>query len=176
MVTLVTKADLAKFKHVADSVKNNASWEQFVHEAQMMDVKPWLGDALLVELLAQAATVPPTFTPANTLLLEGGQYTYQNKTYLFQGLKACIIYYAFGRFTSRTPYNYTAAGVTVKETEFSSPASDKAVQRLATEALLTGASYKEDVQLYLRRKQTDYPLFKCSTRTGRPRTFFVLGD
>lgn len=176
MITLVTKADLANYKYVADSVKTAAAWEQFVQEAQLMDVKPWLGDALLVELLAQAATVPPTFTAENTTLLNGGTYTYQNKTYLFQGLKACIIYFAFGRFTGRTPYNYTAAGLTVKETEFSSPASDKAVQRLATEALLTATSIKEDVQLYLRRNSSKYPLFKCSTSTGRPRTFFVIGD
>jgi hypothetical protein len=95
---------------------------------------------------------------------------------MFGGLKAAIIYYAFARFTSRSIYNYTQAGLTVKVSEFSTPASDKAVQRLATEAMLTASSFKDEIVLFLRRNSTTYPLFKCSTSNGRPRTFLVIGD
>lgn len=176
MVQLVNKADLGNYKHVADSVKNNAAWEQFVQEAQYLDVKYWLGDVLLSELLTQANETPPAFSEANTLLLDGGKYTYQSKTYLFQGLKACIVYFAFARFISRTSVNITAAGVTVKESDYSNPANDKTIQRMSSEAFLTATSYREDVQTFLRRNSQNYPLAKCSTKTGRPRTFFVIGD
>lgn len=176
MIALVTISDLAAYKYIADSVKNSAVWPQFVSEAQMLDVKVWLGDGLLNELITQAQTSPTSFSALNTTLLDGGAYTYQTKTYLFQGLKAVIMYYAFARFTSRQPYNYTAAGITVKDTDFSTPASDKAVQRLSTEALLTGSSLKDEVLLYLRRNANSYPLFRCSNKTGRPRTFYVIGD
>jgi hypothetical protein len=176
MTPLVTKADLDNYKYVADSVKNATAWPHFVSEAQQLDVKRWLGDALLAELITQAETSPESLSALNETLLNGGTYLYQTKTYLFQGLKACIMYYAFARFTSRQPYNYTAAGITVKDTDFSTPASDKAVQRLATEALLTASSLKDEVILYLRRNASNYPLFKCSNTAGRPRTFFVIGD
>lgn len=176
MMPLVTKIDLANYKYISDSVKNNAVWPQFVSEAQQLDVKVWLGDGLLNELITQSETSPESLSVLNEKLLNGGSYVYQTKTYLFQGLKACILYYAFARFTSRQPYNYTAAGITVKDTDFSTPASDKAVQRLATEAMLTAASLKDEVVLYLRRNSSSYPLFRCSGKGDRPRTFFVIGD
>lgn len=176
MIPLVTIADLQQYKHIADSVKNQTVWPQFVNEAQQLDVKIWLGDGLLNELVTQATPVPNTLSALNNTLLEGGSYTYQTRTYLFQGLKAVIIYYAFARYISRAPYNFTQAGITVKESDFSTPASDKAVQRMSTEAMLTAASLKEEVLLYLRRNASSYPLFTCSSKAGRPRTFFVLGD
>lgn len=176
MTPLVTKADLDNYKYVADSVKNAAAWPQFVSEAQLLDVKVWLGDGLLNELIEQSETSPESLTTLNETLLNGGTYTYQSKKYIFQGLKATIMYYAFARFTSRQPYNYTAAGITVKDTDFSTQASDKAVQRLATEAMLTAASLRDEVVLYLRRNASNYPLFRCSSKGDRPRTFFVIGD
>ncbi len=176
MIALVTLTDLAAYKYVADSAKNSAIWPQFVTEAQQLDVKHWLGDALLNEICTQAATSPESISSLNEILLAGGSYVYQGNTYLFQGLKAAIIYYAFARFTSRLPYNYTQAGLTVKDTDFSTPASDKAVQRLSTEAMLTAASIKDEVVLYLKRNSSSYPLFKCSNTAGRARTFYVIGD
>ena len=176
MTALVTKADLDAYKYVADSIKNASTWPQFVSEAQLLDVKCWLGDSLLSELITQSETSPPSLSTANLALLNGGNYTYQGRLYIFQGLKAAIIYYAFARFTSRQPYNYTQAGITVKDTDYSTPASDKAVQRMATEAMLTAASIKDEVILFLRRNAVTYPLYKCSASNGRPRTFFVIGD
>jgi len=176
MEPLVNKTDLSKFKHVADSVKNSVIWPQVVLEAQNLDVKYWLGDGLLIELMTQAATDPVDYSDANELLLNGGEYTYNNKSYLFQGLKACIIYFAFARFTGRSPYNHTAAGVTVKDSDFSTPASDKAIQRLVTEYKLTAESIKDEVVLFLKRKATEYPLFRSGAHGSRPRTFTVIGD
>jgi len=176
MIALVTLTDLAGYRHVADSVKNSAVWPQFVSEAQQLDVKIWLGDALLNELATQAATSPASFSAANLALLNGGSYVYNTRTYLFQGLKACIMYYAFARFTSHQPYNYTAAGITVKDTDFSTPASDKAVQRLATEAKLTADAIKSEIRTYLRRHATTYPLYRTTNAGGRPRTFYTIGD
>lgn len=180
MIPFVNKTDLDAVKYIADSTRNNATWLQFVIEAQQLDVKHWIGDGLMNELdeQIQSLTASPagTITPANLALLNGGKYTYQSKTYLFQGLKAAIIYYAFARFANRNPFNFTAAGVTVKDTDFSTPASDKSIQRIVTEAILTAASIKDETVLFLRRNSSSYPLYKCSNSTGRPRTFFVIGD
>lgn len=178
-IILVEITDLQNYKLVCDSVKNHASWPMFVWEAQMLDVKHWLGDGLLNELLTQAVTSPPSFTTENTLLLDGGTYTYNSRTYMFQGLKACIMYYAFARFTNRTAYNYTAAGIVVKESDFSTPVTDKVTQRLETEARLTADALKCEVVTFLNRNAADYPLWadfcKCSTRCNDFR-FKVIGD
>jgi len=184
MIGLVTLADLQQYKYIADSVKNSASWPQFVSEAQMLDVKVWLTDALLNELVTQESL--GTTTVLNQALLDGGSYVYptpatvNSRTYLFQGLKACIMYYAFARFTNRTPYNYTAAGIVIKDSDLSTPASDKQVQRLETEARLTADALKCEVIAYLNRNYTLYPLWSdrgcCSSSCSDNRPFRVIGD
>jgi hypothetical protein len=180
MITnLVTKADLDQYKYIADSVKNSTSWPQFVSEAQLLDVKIWLTDGLLNELLTQASTLPISYSAENITLLCGGAYYYQGKSYLFQGLKAAIIYYAFARFTNRTPYNYTAAGIVLKDSDLSTPVGDKIIQRLETEARLTADAIKCEVMLYLDRNASLYPLWNsgcCTTSCISNRPFKVLGD
>ena len=179
MISLVTKADLDQYKYIADSVRNSATWPQFVSEAQMLDVKIWLTDPLLNEIVTQESTLPKTISVANQILLDGGSYVYNSKTYLFQGLKAAIIYYAFARFTNRTPYNYTAAGIVIKDSDLSTPATDKQIQRLETEARLTAEAIKCEIMLYLDRNYTLYPLWNdrcCSHSCIASRPFKVIGE
>lgn len=181
MIALVQKADLDNYKYIADSVKNTASWPQFVSEAELLDIKHWLGDALLLEIIGQASTAPTTISALNQTLLDGGTYTYLDHDYYFQGLKACIIYYAFARFTNRTSFNYTAAGIVVKDSDFSTPVSDKVMQRLETEARLTADAIKCEVINYLNRNHDSYPLWhhqgqQCGSRCSDNRPFRVIGD
>ena len=179
MTALVTLADAQAYKYIADSIKNSAVWPQFVSEAQMLDVKVQIGDALLIELVTQF--IAGTLTADNIALLNGGSYVYLTKTYHFQGLKAGILYYAFARFSNRTPYNYTAAGITVKDSDLSTPASDKVIQRLETEARLTADAIMCEVLLFLNRNYTLYPLWAefgcgglvCNDSRG---VFKVIGD
>ncbi|MCJ7447897.1 MAG: hypothetical protein MUO72_09400 [Bacteroidales bacterium] len=181
MISLVTKADLDNLKYISDSIKNSTTWPQFVSEAQMLDVKSWLTDALLLEIIGQASTLPTTISAANQILLDGGTYIYLSKNYFFQGLKACIIYYAFARFTNRTAFNYTAAGIVLKDSDLSTPVSDKQLQRLETEARLTADAIKCEVITYLNRNYTLYPLWAdkvcgCGSSCNDPRPFTVMGD
>jgi hypothetical protein len=179
MTALVTKAYLDNYKLVADSVKNITTWPQFVSEAQLFDIKSWLSDALLIELETQ--TITPPYSAANLILMNGGTYTYSSKSYLFQGLKACIIYYAFARFTNRTAFNYTAAGIVLKDSDLSTPVSDKVIQRLETEARLMADAIKCEIITYLNRNYTLYPLWAdkacgCGSTCSDHRPFTVLGE
>lgn len=179
MISLVTLADLQSYKYICDSVKNSISWVQFSSEAQLLDIKPWLTDALLLEIIGQASTLPTTISVANQTLLDGGTYVYGTKTYYFQGLKACIIYYAFARFTNRIAFNYTAAGIVLKDSDLSTPVSDKVIQRLETEARLTADALKCEIITYLNRNSALYPLWegKCgSSDCSNSRPFLILGN
>lgn len=181
MISLVTKADLDDYKYIADSVKNHATWPQFVSEAQMLDIKSWLTDALLLEIIGQASTLPTSFSAANLTLLNGGTYTYLTRDYFFQGLKACIIYYAFARFTNRTSFNYTSAGIVVKDSDLSTPATTKDIQRLETESRLTADALKCEIITYLNRNYSLYPLWAnkectCGSYCLDNRPFKVIGD
>ncbi len=176
MEALVSLNDLLTYKYISDSVRNSAIWPQFVVEAQLLDVKPFLGDQLLSELNDQASTSPTSFSTANQTLLDGGKYVYDSKNYIFQGLKACIIYYAFSRFESKSPYNHTAMGIVQKTSDYSDPVSDKAIQRLSTENLMIADAIREEVILFLKRNEITYPLFECAGTKRQSRTFTVIGD
>jgi hypothetical protein len=179
MIGLVTLADLQQYKYIASSVKNSDSWGFFVSEAQMLDIKSWLTDALLLEIIGQASTLPTTISAANQTLLDGGTYTYLSKTYFFQGLRAAIIYYAFARFTNRTAFNYTAAGIVIKDSDLSTPITDKQMQRLETESRLTADAIKCEIITYLDRNYALYPLWadacRCRSTCSGSRPFIVLG-
>jgi hypothetical protein len=180
MISLVTKADLDNLKYVADSVKNSTSWPHFVSEAELFDIKIWLGDGLLNEIVLQATTLPKTISAANQLLLDGGTYIYQTKTYLFQGLKNAIIYYAFARFTNRTAFNYTAAGIVVKDSDLSTPISDKVMQRLETESRLMADAIQCEIIAFLNRNYLNYPLWRnqgvCGASCGSNGRIQIIGD
>jgi hypothetical protein len=180
MISLATLPDIQSLKYICDSVKNSTSWVQFCSEAQLLDVKPWLTDALLLEIIGQASTLPTTISIANQTLLDGGTYTYGTKTYFFQGLRNCIAYYAFARFTNRIAFNYTAAGIVIKDSDLSTPISDKQMQRLETEARLTADAIKCEIITYLNRNYILYPLWadqcKCGSTCSDSRPFTVLGE
>ncbi|MDX9789260.1 MAG: hypothetical protein WDA29_10395 [Flavobacteriaceae bacterium] len=177
MKALVTKEDLDEYKYIADSVKNRQTWEQMVNEAVLLDVKNWLGESLLAEIIEQNEKIPVEFSAENKLLLSGGRYEYNKRTYMFQGLKAAIIYYAFARFTNRMQVNYTALGLVIKESDYSNPVSDKTVQRLVTEAKLTADAIRDEISLFLNRNCRDYPLWRTRfVGDHRTRTFKVLGE
>jgi hypothetical protein len=176
MTGLVSKADVDEYKYIADSIRNSTIWPQFVSEAQLLDVKAWLGDALLLELVAECEAC--SYSTENEKLLAGGSYTYGSDTYYFQGLRACIIYYAFARFVNRSSVNFTAAGVVIKDSDFSTPATSKDIQRIETEARLTADAIKCEIITFLNRNSDDYPLWSgCSVKNcSNSRPFIVLGD
>jgi hypothetical protein len=181
MISLATLNDIQDLKYICDSVKNSSSWVQFCSEAQLLDIKSWLTDALLLEIVGQASTLPTTISVNNQKLLDGGIYVYQGKTYYFQGLRNCIAYFAFARFTNRTAFNYTAAGIVLKDSDLSTPVSDKVIQRLETEARLTAEAIKCEIITYLNRNYTLYPLWAdkacgCGSTCNDSRPFLVLGD
>jgi len=179
MIPLVTKLDTDKYKYISDSLKNSVTWPEFVSEAQLFDVKGWLGDELLNEIANQVSI--SLISAANQILLDGGTYVYNSKTYLFQGLKAAIIYYGFSRFANRTSVNFTAAGVVVKDSDFSTPASDKQIQRIVTEAQLMAEAIKCEITTFLDRNYILYPLWKnqecrCGASCSNNRPFIAVGN
>ena len=180
MISLATLADIQSLKYICNSVKNSDSWDHFCSEAELLDIKSWLGDDLLLEIIGQASTLPTTISAANQILLDGGTYTYLTHTYYFQGLRNCIAYYAFARFTNRTAFNYTAAGIVLKDSDLSTPATDKQIQRLETEARLTADAIKCEVITYLNRNYLSYPLWSqdcaCGSSCSGSRPFTVLGE
>jgi hypothetical protein len=173
MKPLLNRTNLGKLRYISDAIKSDSQLDQCITEAQVFDVKKWLGDALLYELVTQYEA--NTLTALNSTLLDGGSYTYETKTYTFSGLRACIIYYAWARYIKRDSIKFTATGVVKKEADFSEPATLKELQMLSSDAVASGDALKLEIIDYLNRTYSDYPLWDCATKK-RTKTFKIVGE
>jgi hypothetical protein len=173
MKPLLNKTNLGRFRYISDAIKSDSQLDQCITEAQIFDVKKWLGDALLYELVSQYES--NNLTALNNTLLEGGNYTVDSTTYTFSGLRACIIYYAWARYIKRDSIKFTATGVVKKDADFSEPATLKELQMLSADATASGDALKLEIMDYLNRKSTDYPLWNCRSKT-RTKTFKIVGE
>lgn len=176
MKTIIVLSDILKYKHIASAFKGETNLDGHILEAQLTDLKPWLGDAFLLELIEQRAT--NTLTDANKLALYGGQYTYDNKTYYCEGIAAYMAFSVHARYTLRSSVALTQFGAVVKESDYSTPASGKQIAEIKGMSESTAEAIKQDVVIMFQRKKENYPLYNsCSNKfSGRRTQFRIIGD
>lgn len=173
MNRLLNKQDFVKRLFISDKFESEPLLLKCIHEAQLFDVKKWLGDSLLNELSTQFDA--NTLTTLNNTLLDGGSYTYDENTYFFSGLKDCIAYFTWARFIKTDAFKFTATGIVKKNDTLSEPASNKDLQMLSGDALSSADALKLDVIDYLNRNKVSYPLWNCRSKRRIP-TFKIVGE
>lgn len=173
MKLLLSRKEFGKFEFIPDTVISEQNLNKSIQEAQLFDVKKWLGDALLSELLSEYTD--NDLTDLNISLLNGCEYTYNDTTYFFEGLRACIAYFAWSRYVKRDSLNYTTTGIVKKNDTLSEPATNKDLQMLSGDALSSADALKLDVIDYLNRNRLSYPLWNCTTKRRIP-TFKIVGE
>ena len=102
-ILLINRAKIAQYKQIAKSVYDDVL-NQNILEAQFQDLRHLLGERLYYDLLANATS--STYTD----LLNGGVYTINGIARTNEGLKKCLVYYAFARYSmfggvTDTPFN-----------------------------------------------------------------------
>jgi len=175
MINLVTKTDFATYKYFANSIKAEQSLDQSIQEAQLFDIKKWLGDAFLHDLCSQKGTSPESLTTLNEFLLSGGNYTYEDETYSLTGLKSCIIYYSIARYIKTDSVKFTATGIVKKEDVYSQPIDDRTMQSLSHSEWEKAEALRLEIIQYLNRFETSYPLWGCM-RKKRTTKFHIVGQ
>lgn len=173
MKNWIEKIDFHEVRYLAASVKSDQLLNQCVTEAMIFDVQPFLGSPLFLELASQFDA--KTLTGLNAKLLDGGTYAYYDKTYLFQGLKKCLMYYAFARYTKRDGVKYTASGPVIKDDDLSEPIPDKTRVRVANEDYELAGALRAEVIQYLNCLQDSYPLW-CMKPAKSNARFHLIGD
>ena len=173
MKNWVEKTDFHDLRYMANSVKSDQLLNQCVSEAMIFDIQPLLGSALFYELVSQFDA--KDLTELNAKLLDGGTYLYYDNTYIFQGLKKCVAYYAFARYTKRDGVKYTASGPVMKDDDLSDPINDKTRVRLANEDYEMAGALRAEVMQYLNCNYESYPLWCHKKPQSNPRCKLV-GD
>ncbi len=119
----------------------------YIGEAEMMNIKPVLGDKLFHALLADEEDANEKYVQ----LLNGGTYMVNDEIYSFAGLKSTISYYVFAKNVMVGDFQPTRYGMVMKESDFSSHISTAERSACYNDTLEIANSYLQDCIDYCKR-------------------------
>lgn len=119
----------------------------YITEAEQLNIKPVLGDALFLDILSQEED------ETYAMLLSGGTYTAcDGELYSFVGLKVALSYFVFAKFVMVGDFQTTRYGTVFKESDYSTHISSKERSDAYNDALEVGNCYLNDCVRYLKHK------------------------
>ena len=166
---LITTDDVSALSRGMSVHVDDGKVEVYLTEAENMDVKPALGDALFLDVRDNPGKYE--------LLLEGGTYeTGCGEKRLFSGLKVALAYYAYARIVKNGDGNVTRYGFVNKENEYGSHPEYKERLMAYNDAFDVAARYMKECLDYLNENKKSFPTF----RRGKVRTngtnYKVMGE
>ena len=168
---LATLDDFAPFRDISKNI-DAARIDSFIREAQVRELRSFLGDNLYLKLLVD-------FTPPETFgekrfedLFLGAEYDSGGGVSVrFNGLKSALIMWAYKRLLEHQQVSLTRYGVKSMQTDFS---EDTLAAKIRTEKIDSDSFakvYEADAVKFLRAKRSDYPEWK-PTETKLDKTGF----
>ncbi len=122
---------------------------------QIKDLKPLLGFDMFQDLIQN-----PDDT-YNAKLLAGGEYTYNDVTYTFDGLKYVLANFLFANYIVDNLED-TFTGFVTKSNEDSQPASSGDKKNLKELAIEAAMQYWEDCKKYIEANSSSFPYYDCN--------------
>lgn len=116
----------------------------YIIEAEQMNIKPVLGDKLMLDILQHGEE-----NEKYQVLLNGGTYTANDgNIYSFVGLKCCVAYFVFAKNVMVGDFQTTRFGVVLKESDYASHISTKERSDCYNDTLEVANSYLRDCLRY----------------------------
>lgn len=177
-ILLIDEAYISTYRTIASTVNEAKRVTPFVYEAQVFDLKPLLGAALYDDFIDN------TLAPKYVNLLNGEQYVDPNGyTVNFEGVGACLAYFAYARFLENQQITVTSHGVVTKDSPYSTPVDSKTLTQRINQVRSGAYVYFEQAAKYLTDKNTStpntYPLWLTNIpdtrKTSAPRLSAVDG-
>lgn len=165
MNPIVTKTDIQQYRYIADVLDDTTTLMPHILEAQNVELRSLLGDALFYQLMEGYFTTP--VDSKWTELVSGKSYVYNTRTIYYDGLKPLICYWAFARLLSSHGSAVTRFGVVRKINDLSEPISDEALSRMITQARSTSKFYQTQVVQFLDYNRTIYTTWRASESAPR---------
>jgi hypothetical protein len=154
---LISKTDIQVYRPTA--VLDDERIKPFILEAQTLDLKPVLNDALFLQFINKFdQTLDPLYARYQDLL-KGKEYSYNGQTILFDGIKPMLSYFSLARFIANNPLNITRMGVVVKTPQQSEPADSVMIRACINELRSAAISYQSQVIQFLQYNIATYPLY-----------------
>lgn len=164
---LITIEDIKQYRPMADITL--ARVDSYIREAQVNDLKEFLGAPLYYDLLVNGTTTE------NRDLLNGKVYTIPGSvpiTIPFNGLVPIIVYHSLARIVINNQANITSFGVVSKTTGQSQPIDSSTLKQMVTELRSIAVSYQNEAEKFLNANASSYPLWNYNTNTCEQSTGF----
>ena len=158
----------------------NWTWERIgpsVLEAQQVEIKPQIGDALLIRLLSPEYA---SFEPY-TMMLDGGRYGDGccGGDRLFDGLKTALAYYVYGRMITSSVNYLGTTGLRTATDSTAVKAEYEERERVRLDVRRMAESYMRDALNYahsVEELRALLPGCGCNGSGRRPQALQVVGD
>ena len=169
MTNIITHHSLTLLTRPCSTDRETA--EAFIAEAQRIDLKPRIGDALYVAISGD--------TPEDRFdtLLDGGMWKDNcGQTRLLTGLRTALAYYALARIVRDGNIVPSTYGAVVKDDQYSVEAEKAERQRQYRELFAQADTYMAEVLSYLDCNRKDFPEYTCrTTRKNNRTTIKIIG-
>lgn len=154
MVLLITKTIVAQKLQVAIGYDTN-EFNVFISEAQTLDFKPKVCEEFYFELLEKRNQ------PNWKKLIDGGEYLYNGRTYLFRGLADVLSYLSYARFILKSNNVSTSHGFVTKISPHSEPLSLEEKRNYYYKYQQDAFSIFEETKNYISRSGLYTSFFDC---------------
>jgi hypothetical protein len=161
MTLLITLANIQAVKSISLNVNESKQLTPYIQEAQNFDLRELLGDEFYLALLADFVASPSLVD--YSFLFKGGSYVHGNDTYYMDGIKQYLIYCTYARYLSNSNVISTATGLVHKTNQYSERVNETTIARLVSQSRSGATFIENNIKDYLRRKSSDYPLYKRVT-------------
>ena len=156
-MAIIDLIDISNTKDVSKHLDKIAI--QHIDDAELVDIKPLLGEKLFLDMVANASD-------AKYLeLLNGGNYEYDNFTFSHPGIKRVLIEFAYARITFFGNEKSTPFGLVEKNYQDGRAITrDRAKERYKASQQIALQLWF-DVKAFLDRKTKEYEYWNCSQGT-----------
>lgn len=152
MRNLITYEEISQLARPCTADREMA--EAMIAEAQRVELKPRLGDALYLKLME--GTPEERFN----VLLNGGVWAGDCGDNLLTGVKTALAYYALARIIRDGNIQATTYGSVVKDDQYSADPERTERQRQYRELFSQADSYMAEALTYLSRNCCTFPEYK----------------
>lgn len=171
MPLLITKTIAAAKLQIAIGMADS-EFNTFINEAQEFDFKPLVEENFYVDLLKNRADVPWK------KLIDGGEYTYEDRTFYFQGIATVISYFAYARCVMSSNVVSTTHGFVQKNNPSSTPLSLEERRNYYYKKREEANLMLVDCVKFIERNITDYSSWNentgCTSAVGGPGATSVI--
>lgn len=166
---LITTDEVSKLTRGMSVYVASDKIESYIREAENMDVRPALGDALFLDIKAE----PDKYQ----LLLSGGEYEAKcGGKRLLVGLKSAMAYYSYARLVKNGDGNVTRFGYVNKDDEYSSRPELREKLQAYNDAFDVASRYMKECVDYLNENQDKFTLFRKGRIKTNGTTYKIIGE